>query len=131
MSDYEPAPLGTRLAFVALRVRDLDASARFYREAIGVPLREAGGETEESHREYSWTDGAYLHFALFPAQPGAETAKVELAFLVDDLDAAHARALAAGAQMESSPRDEPWGRTAGYRDPDGNLIALTERSSHR
>jgi hypothetical protein len=25
------------------------------------------------------------------------------------------------------PRDEPWGRTARYRDPDGNVVALTQR----
>jgi predicted enzyme related to lactoylglutathione lyase len=129
VSGYEPAPRGTRLAFVALRVRDLDASARFYRDAFGIPLRPAGGSGEEVHREYSWTDGAYLHFALFPARPGAETRGVELAFFVDDLDAAHAQAVSAGAEVESEPRAEPWGRTAGYRDPDGNLVALTERSS--
>jgi len=51
--------VGARLVFVALRVRDLEASVRFYRDAIGVPLREAGGVDEETHREYSWTDGAY------------------------------------------------------------------------
>jgi predicted enzyme related to lactoylglutathione lyase len=131
VAGYEPSPLGTRLVFVALRVRDLEASARFYREAIGIPLREAGGSTEESHREYSWTDGKYLHFALFSARPGAETANVELAFFVDDVEAAHARALAAGAEVDSAPHDEPWGRTAGYRDPNGNLVALTERSSQQ
>jgi predicted enzyme related to lactoylglutathione lyase len=131
VSGYEPAPLGTRLVFVALRVRDLEASARFYREAIGIPLRVAGGSGEEVHREYSWTDGAYLHFALFPARAGAETANVEVAFFVDDLDAAHERAAAAGAEVESEPEEQPWGRTAGYRDPDGNLAWLTERSSQR
>jgi predicted enzyme related to lactoylglutathione lyase len=46
---------------------------------------------------------------------------------VDDIDAAHAQAVAAGADIASMPRDEPWGRTAGYRDPDGNVVALTHR----
>jgi len=35
--------------------------------------------------------------------------------------------VAAGADVESMPRDEPWGRTARYRDPDGNVVALTQR----
>jgi predicted enzyme related to lactoylglutathione lyase len=127
VAGYEPAPLGTRLVFVALRVRDLEASARFYREALGIPLREAGGSGEEMHREYSWSEDAYLHFALFSATRGGETRGVELSFFVDDLDAAHARAVAAGAEVESPPQKQPWGRTAGYRDPDGNLVGLTQR----
>jgi predicted enzyme related to lactoylglutathione lyase len=125
---YEPSPAGARLVFVALRVRDVEVSASFYRNAIGIPLRDAGGIDEEMHREYSWTDGEYLHFALFPAAPGDETRHVELAFYVDDFDVAHAQAIAAGAEVVSMPRDEPWGRTAGYCDPDGNIVGLTQRS---
>jgi predicted enzyme related to lactoylglutathione lyase len=127
LANYEPSPVGARLVFVALRVRDLEASVRFYRDAIGIPLREAGSVDEETHCEYSWTDGAYLHFALFSASSGGEIRCVELGFYVDDIDAAHAQAVAAGADIASMPRDEPWGRTAGYRDPDGNVVALTHR----
>lgn len=127
MAGYEPALLGARLVFVALRVRDLEATARFYRDAIGVPLREAGGSGEEVHREYSWTDGAYLHFALFSAGPGSEARGVELSFFVADVDEAHARAVAAAADVASEPEDRPWGRMAAYRDPDGNLVSLTQR----
>lgn len=127
LAAYEPSPLGARLVFVALRVRDVEVSARFYRNAIGIPLRDAGGVDEEMHREYSWIHGEYLHFALFPGTPGDETRRVELAFYVDDLDIAHAQATAAGAKVASTPRDEPWGRTASYRDPDGNVVALTQR----
>jgi predicted enzyme related to lactoylglutathione lyase len=127
LANYEPSPVGARLVFVALRVRDLEESVRFYRDAIGIPLRDTGGVDEQTHREYSWTDGAYLHFALFPAAPESETRCVELAFYVDDIDTAHARAVAGGADVASMPRDEPWGRTAGYRDPDGNVVGLTQR----
>ena len=124
---YDPSRLGARLVFVALRVSDLEASARFYREAIGIPLREAGGLDEETHREYSWTEGEYLHFALFPAAPGAGTRSIELSFYVDDLDLAHGLATAAGAEVASMPQDQPWGRTASYRDPNGNVVGITQR----
>jgi predicted enzyme related to lactoylglutathione lyase len=127
LAEYDPSRLGARLIFVALRVRDLEMSARFYREAIGIPLREAGGLDEETHREYSWTDGEYFHFALFPAAPGAETRSIELNFYVDDLDLAHRQATAAGAEVASMPQDQPWGRTASYRDPDGNVVGITQR----
>jgi predicted enzyme related to lactoylglutathione lyase len=128
LTNYEPSPVGARLVFVALRVRDLEASVRFYRDAIGIPLREAGGIDEETHREYSWTDGSYLHVALFRATLEVKTHRVELAFYVDDVDAAHARAVAAGADVASTPRDQSWGRTACYHDPDGNVVGLTQRA---
>lgn len=47
----------------------------------------------------------------------------ELAVEVDDLGEAHARAVAAGAEVLS----EPDGGAATYRDPDGNLVTLTQR----
>lgn len=41
---------------------------------------------------------------------------------VPDVDACHARGLAAGAVQVSPPTDQPYGdRTAGLRDPEGNL----------
>ena len=114
----------TRLVFVGLHVRDFGASAWFYREAFGVEFRQ--GQAPEPHAEVSWRDGAYLHLALFPAEPGV-TQNAEIGFYVDQLDEAHARAVAGGAEVVREPRDEPWGRTAAYRDPDGNLVTLTQR----
>jgi predicted RNase H-like nuclease len=47
----------------------------------------------------------------------------EIAFDVDDLEEAHARAVTAGAEVVRPPSE---GRAA-YRDPDGNLVLLNER----
>jgi len=117
---------GTRLVFVAFRVRDLEASARLYRDAFGIPLHE--GQPPQPHAEVSWTEGAYLHFALFPADDGPAATNSQVGFVVDDVEAAHVRAAAAGAAVVYGPRDEPWGRTAAYRDLDGNLVSLTQRA---
>jgi predicted RNase H-like nuclease/predicted enzyme related to lactoylglutathione lyase len=114
----------TRLVFVALRVRDFAASAWFYREAFGVPFE--SGQPPQPHAEVSWKDGAYLHLALFPPDPGV-TENAEIGFFVGDIEAAHARAVAAGAEVVHEPQDKSWGRTAAYRDPDGNLVTLTQR----
>jgi predicted RNase H-like nuclease/predicted enzyme related to lactoylglutathione lyase len=118
-------PAEPRLAFVALRVRDLEQSVRFYRDALAVPLEMSRADIpgEPVHAEVSWGAGAY-HFALFPGEPGSG---IELSFYVDDVEAAHRRAVAAGATVVHEPRDQPWGRTAAYADPDGNLVALTQR----
>lgn len=37
-----------------------------------------------------------------------------------------AQALAAGAELVHEPKAQPWGRSARYRDFDGNIIELTQ-----
>jgi predicted enzyme related to lactoylglutathione lyase len=74
----------------------------------------------------SWGGGAYLHFALYQTK-GSVTRNVQIGFPVDDLAATHARLRAAGVPISHEPRDEPWGKTARYCDPDGNSVSLTER----
>ena len=102
--------LDARLVFVALRVRDLDAAAAFYGDAFGIPL-----------------EGSDLRFAAADALEDP-TRNVEIGFLVDDLEASHLRAVAAGAEVVREPREEPWGRASAYLDVDGNIVTLAERS---
>ena len=54
------------------------------------------------------------------------TVGAQVGFRVDDIDEAHAAAVAAGAEVLHEPRPEPWGTSARYRDPDGNVIELTQ-----
>ena len=50
---------------------------------------------------------------------------VELAFVTDDVNSAHATALKAGASELASPKEKPWGQTVSYlRCPDGTLVEL-------
>jgi predicted enzyme related to lactoylglutathione lyase len=46
--------------------------------------------------------------------------------LVDDVDLAHERAVKAGAEVVHGPKPQPWGTSARYRDPDGNVVELTQ-----
>lgn len=116
--------------FVAIQVTDLDATATFYR-LIGVDLRPADNDVPEDrwiggrHYEYSWTDGAYLHFAVF-ARPSEPTALAQIGFYVNDLNSMHEVLINEGVPSIHPPRAEPWGLTARYRDPDGNIVGLTE-----
>lgn len=120
-----------RLVTVVLTVSDLDRSAALYRDAFGLHFHLADHEgddvwTSGRHAATTWHEGAFLHFALYQSKDGSATTGAQVAFRVDDLAAAHTRALRAGAQVVHEPKSQPWGRSARYRDPDGNVIELTE-----
>jgi predicted enzyme related to lactoylglutathione lyase len=53
---------------------------------------------------------------------------VHLDIVVEDIEAALARALEAGAILEAPLRDASWGRIAGLADPFGNGFCLIEFS---
>jgi predicted enzyme related to lactoylglutathione lyase len=127
----------SRLIFIALNVEDLALSASFYDRAFGLEFHTDTNEPRSDpwyggdHAALSWTDGAFLHLALFPAAPpGRPTSRdVQIGFGVADVDASHAKAVTAGAVVVHDPRPEPWGATARYRDPDGNLVSITQHSA--
>lgn len=126
--------MNQRLTFVALSVADLPRSLRFYRDILGVPLREEAHDSElrdrwygGPHAAYSWTDGAFIHFALYPSQRPHRpvSSGAQIGFHVPDFDAVHDRVVRAGFPVVQEPRTEPWGRTARYLDPDRNIVSIT------
>lgn len=117
-----------------VRVHDLDASLRFYRDALGLH------EVKRSEHEAGRFTLVYL------AAPGDEDAQVELtynwpdadgkaevytggrnfghlAYAVDDIYAACAKLQAQGVTINRPPRD---GRMAFVRSPDGISIELLQ-----
>jgi predicted enzyme related to lactoylglutathione lyase len=127
MNDAKPS---LRLWFVGLEVLDLEASVHFYRDVLGIPLGEVADESGDPWtrgRQFRavWDDGRAV-FSLFPARPGGEARGVRVGFRVRDLDAMHARVAAAGGDVLHPPRRMPWGRLARYRDPDGNIVGVSQ-----
>ena len=127
-----------RLNVLILWVSDLEQSAAFYADALSIPLDEGFNDPvgdpwiDGRHYEHSWRDGAYLHFALFPVRDGASpTTGAELSFSTADVDAKHEELVGKGIDAVHAPRT--WAsaglRIARYRDPDGNVVAFTERIS--
>src|SRR5690348_10234666 len=105
---------------INIDVPDLGRAIAFYRDAFGLTVtRRFGADVVELS---GWPVGLYL--LQKPAgSPGAAGALqhydrhwtlVHLDVVVDDLDAALKRALAAGAQAEGTIRTEAWGKSA-YR----------------
>ena len=122
---------GNRLVTVVLTVSDLDRAVELYGTGFGLDLHvdDHHGDdpfTSGRHAATSWTDGAFMHFALYASKDGEVTSRAQVAFRVADLDAAHLRAVAAGAEVIHEPKPQIWGRSARYRDFDGNVIELTQ-----
>ena len=115
-----------------VRVTDLDASLRFYRDALGLV----------ELRRNDYPQGRYT--LVFLAAPGDESAQVELtfnwdpeaysggrnfghlAYSVDDIYATCQRLQDQGVTINRPPRD---GRMAFVRSPDKISIELLQRGS--
>jgi predicted enzyme related to lactoylglutathione lyase len=107
-----------------IAVPDLEASGDFYREALGFAVREIG---DPGWRMFV-RDGCRILAgecpdAIPPREIGDHSYFAYLA--VSDVDAWHARAVAAGAELVKPLRDEPWGmREFGLRTADGHRIMV-------
>ena len=87
-----------RLVTVVLPVSDLDRAVKLYGGGFGLDLHvdDHHGDdpwTSGRHAATSWSDGAFMHFALYETKDGAATSGAQIAFRVADLDAAHERAV--------------------------------------
>ena len=117
---------------VNIDVPDIEAGVAFYCGAFGLEVgRRFGPQAVELT---GWPARLYLleNAAGSPAA-GAERRRydrhwtpVHLDVVVDDVDAALARALGAGARAETAIRREAFGRIVTLADPFGNGLCLIE-----
>lgn len=119
-------------------VHDPDAALGFYRDALGLEVR-----NDVSAGEFRWvTVGApgqdvdivlsQPHGGRSPAEgdellalvtKGALQAAI---FRVDDLDATFEKVRASGAEVLQEPTSQRWGRDCAFRDPSGNLVRIAQ-----
>jgi lactoylglutathione lyase len=125
--------MSARHVLTILAVDDLAALTRFYDDAFAWPVAVA----VPVYREYQVPGGQRLglyqrqHFAhnvggeVPAATPPGALSTTEVYFHVDDVDAALARLLAAGARLLSTPAPRPWGDLAAYvADPVGTVLVV-------
>ena len=106
------------LSAVTLGVTDMAASCAFY-DALGFVA--AYGGPSEPFTSYA-LGGTYLNLQLVPR---TSTGWGRFIVHVDDVDAIHARALAAGLRPTMAPSDAPWGeRYFHIDDPDGHEVSF-------
>ena len=112
--------------FIALQVRDLDASAAFYEERLGLRRAPAGppgavvfGTTPIAFAVRTPLPGVDLD-AVTP-RPGAGVA---LWLRADDAQQLHDDLAEAGVTILAAPADSPFGRTFTFADPDGYAVTI-------
>ena len=108
------------LSAVTLATRDMARSIAFY-QALGFEMLYGGADAELS----SFAAGSSFLNVIAAPKDTAIRFWGRAIFHVDDVDAMHARALAAGFTPEAEPRDAPWGeRFFHLCDPDGHELSF-------
>jgi uncharacterized glyoxalase superfamily protein PhnB len=122
-----------------VQVHDPDLALAFYRDALGLELR-----NDVAREGFRWiTVGAasqpgveivltnYLNGS--PADGDAIVALLAkgalngVHFHADELDAMFEKIRASGAEVVQEPTDQPWGpRDCAVRDPSGNLVRIDQ-----
>ncbi|BDI33793.1 hypothetical protein CCAX7_58440 [Capsulimonas corticalis] len=94
---------------IAIRVADLAATTKLYTEGFGFKQTYNWGEGEKAGVLLDLGDGNYLEIFAGGKKPETdalpETGMIHFAVRTPDVDAAHARALAAGARETMAPKD--------------------------
>ena len=128
-----------RLARCFVQVHDPELALAFYRDALGLELR-----NDVSGKGFRWiTVGALsqpdVSIVLTNYVNGSPTDSDALAallakgalngvhFQTDALDATFEKLRAAGAEIVQEPTEQPWGtRDFAVRDPSGNLVRIDQ-----
>lgn len=114
-----------RVVQVTVPAKELEATVRFYTEAFGLEY----DRSISSFQFGAWeTDSFFLLTLDESAGTGGRFGPSMFGLYVDDLDTAHAAALAAGAALVQAPFETDYApRRSVVADPSGNRISLTQR----
>lgn len=128
------------LKYAHVTVNDVDESLAFYRDALGLEVRNDVGSDGQRWVTLGSDAQPDLELVLSPPHAGRSQADGDaiqelltkgvmpmLVFSTDDLDATFEKLRASGAEVLQEPIDQPWGpRDCAFRDPSGNLIRIQE-----
>ena len=146
------------VSHVAIGVREMERSLRFYRDALGLRVKLdtieelpafGGAEARKRRAAYlGWSEGSHESFVVLDqplgAEPQGEPARLfqtgvhHFSFWVDEIEAIVARVRAAGFEVLFDPGaadtvaygEPPGGKVLStfLRDPDGNYVQLDQRA---
>lgn len=111
-----------KVGAVILLVSNMQASIKFYKDTLGLPLKSKSKDWTEFFQ-----DGTVI--ALHPMRKksivGSSTGML-VGFMVSDMDATVKELKAKKVKFFKKPKDEPFGKHAIIEDPDGHLISIAE-----
>jgi len=127
---------------VSMKVRDIEASIRFYTEALGFVHKLTWGEGPKRTVLLDTGDGNYFEISggrtedAGPAGRGQAEHFAHVALRAADCDAVIAKVRAAGAEVTVEPKDVSLPsvpptpiRIAFFKGPDGELIELFDNEA--
>lgn len=123
-----------KFGYTIIYVPDVAASLTFFERAFGFPRRflhesQTYGELDTGDTTLSFAahelGGMNFSTGHVEASSSPKPLGMEVAFVTDDVAAAHAQAVSLGATELSAPTAKPWGQVVSYlRCPDGTLVEL-------
>jgi lactoylglutathione lyase len=129
-----------KLGYTSFYVRDVEKTLAFYESAFGLSRKfyNKNGAHEYGELDTGATTLDFVSYSLAQAtlksagrttfseaQSTGPAPPVDIGFVTDDVAAAYAKAVKAGAVEVAPPEDKPWGQTVAYvRDLNGFLVAL-------
>ncbi|MGW9414667.1 MULTISPECIES: VOC family protein [Arthrobacter] len=130
------------LQYSQITVNDLDESLAFYRDALGLEVRNDVGS--DGQRWVTLGSASQPDLELVLSEPHAGRSKDDgdalqvlltkgvlpvIVFRTDNVDATFEHLRAAGAEVLQEPIDQPWGpRDCAFRDPSGNHVRFNQKS---
>ncbi len=117
-------------SFIALQVRDLEASKAFYVERLGLTVAPQRPPDAVVFNTEPTPFGIRKPLVDLGAT-GALGWGVSLWMAASDADALHARLVDAGVPIALPPADGPFGRFFAFRDPDGYTITVSTAQPKR
>jgi catechol 2,3-dioxygenase-like lactoylglutathione lyase family enzyme len=122
-----------KFAYTIIYVPDVVESIEFFERAFGFHRRfvhESGyGELQTGETALAFANHELgrtnLPDGYVSASASGQPLGIEIAFVTEDVESAHVKAVAAGATEIKCPLLKPWGQTVSYvRCPDGTLVEL-------
>ncbi len=120
----------TRVRTVTVPVRDQARAKEFYADKLGFQVH----RDEPTGMTQNWLEvsppGAETRLVLF-TPPGTENrigTFQGLVFHCDDVEKTARELAERGVEISAQPKEEPWGKWAQFKDPDGNEFGLIDRT---
>jgi lactoylglutathione lyase len=112
-----------KIGAVILLVSNMDSSIKFYRDTLGLVVKNISDEWTEF-----FTSGTVL--ALHPAKTKVKhNPNMLVGFMVSDLDSIASTLRSKDIKFFKEPKEESFGKHAIIEDPDGHLISIAEIKS--